>query len=213
MPDAVKQLAELEAQEERRQAEEEERQAEERQRRLDAQEPALQAARARWEANPDEWRAIGDLSMRARQALIAAVCGDDRVRGEATGRAIRELRTSLAGPDATPMERALADRAALCLFDADRLDRRGALLDAILEERNASRPELVEHLDRRRSRAHARALAAVRALALVKRLKHATPAVAVQVNVGHGNSPPLPGSAPVEVPAPARNERTSYRWK
>lgn len=154
--------------------------------RLAAQEPAVIEARARFDADPEEWRRIGDQARLARQAVIEAACGENRVAQEAAGLYIRDLRTALAGPNPDRLEAALADRTALALFEADRLDRRGAVIDTILSERNQVPGEMVEKLDRRRGRAHARALAAARTLAVVRKLRRDAPAVAVQVNVAAG---------------------------
>lgn len=98
---------------------------------------------------------------------------------EAARRHLADLRAELAGPNPTPLEGVLAERAALALYDASRLDRE-ALSRTDLTWQTA------DLLDRRRSRAHARALAAVRSLAVVRRLLKGGPAVAVgvQVNVG-----------------------------
>lgn len=57
----------------------------------------------------------------------------------------------------------LAERAALALYDASRLD-------AEALSRHDLTWQTADLLDRRRSRAHARALAAVRCLAVVRRL-------------------------------------------
>lgn len=151
----------------------------------------LAAAVPKFDADPEEWRRIGDQGRRARTALIGAAVGADDLKAqEAASRYIRELRHELAGPNPDPLERALADRAALAFFDADRLDRRAALLDTVLQERDAWKPELVDHMDRRRSRAHARALAAARTLAVVRKLRRDVPAVAVQFNVDARTSHP-----------------------
>ena len=147
---------------------------------LDAAE--LAKVDAIFDAHAEKWRAIGDTGMQARLALLEASAPGNPVRQRATGRYIRELRYSLAGPEASPLERVLADRAALALVDADRLDRLGSAI----ETQAGYAANGLELLDRRRSRAHARALAAVRSLAIVRRLLGPrSPTVAVQVNVAN----------------------------
>lgn len=150
------------------------------QRASQGDETAMSEVREAFDVHPGVWRLLGDMARRAEDALIGASFTEKDLAGrEAARRYLADLHTQLAGPDSSPLERVLAERAALALYDASRLDRE-ALSRTDLTWQTA------DLLDRRRSRAHARALAAVRSLAVVRRLLKGGPAVAVgvQVNVG-----------------------------
>jgi len=138
---------------------------------------AMPEVRQAFDARPRLWRLLGDMARRAEDALIGAAFAEKDLAGrEAARRYLADLRAQLAGPDPSPLDRVLAKRAALALYDAGRLDRE-ALSRTDLTWQTA------DLLDRRRSRAHGRALAAVRSLAVVRRLPKGGPAVAVGVQV------------------------------
>lgn len=148
---------------------------------------AMPELRAIFDADPERWRRIGDLARQARASLLTHVFGEKNLAGqEAGGRQIQELRLALAGDKPTPLETALADRAAVALLDLDWHD------TAAFQNRGRLTVLSDEALDRRRTRAMARALAACRTLAQVRRLLHGGPSVAVQVNVGTGRARTLP---------------------
>jgi hypothetical protein len=95
---------------------------------------------------------------------------------------LARLKADLSGGAATPLERLLADRVALCWLDATTLDVRATL------DKGLTRAQ-IEHAERARDRAHRRFLSASRTLAQVRRIR--LPAVQVniarkQVNVAGG---------------------------
>ena len=106
-------------------------------------------------------------------AIVEAAAGENLVVQEAIHRRLADLRAELAGPDPTPIERLLAERAAYCWLVVWRY-----------EEHLASAKDLTvkqaEFHQRRIDAAHRRFLSSLRTLAAVRKL--ALPAV--QVNIG-----------------------------
>lgn len=118
----------------------------------------------------------GNLSRRAENALLCAA-NKDFVSYETSRRVLAEKRRELAGPNPSPLERALADRLAFALAETDYLAEWRARGDEMTVAQ-------AEHFERRYSRAHSRSMSAARTLAVVRRLATNMPAVAVQVNMG-----------------------------
>jgi hypothetical protein len=115
--------------------------------------------------------------------LVGHVAGKDLAIAEATELRLAEVRDELAGPDPTPIERLLAERAAVCWFLVNRYEsvyanaREQTLRQAAFQQ---------EKIDR----AHKRYLSALKTLAAVRKL--ALPAIQVniareQVNVAGGS--------------------------
>lgn len=106
------------------------------------------------------------------RALVKAAAGKDI--GIETGllRKIGAVREELAGPSPTPLERILAERVALCWFDAHEMDRQ------YIDQSDMSLKQ-AEYRESRRDRAHRRFLVACKTLATVRRLG----VPAIQVNV------------------------------
>ena len=98
---------------------------------------------------------------------------------EATKRKIDKLRSELAGPNPSPLERILCERVALAWFDSFEMDRRYV-------DQNDITFHAADYREDRRARAHKRFLAACKTLAMVRKL--GLPAIQVilarqQVNV------------------------------
>jgi hypothetical protein len=115
----------------------------------------------------------GDVFRHAQDAVVKPIAGKDIAMQEILRRKISAVRDELAGPNATPLERILCERVALCWFDAHEQDRLyGNPQDGVSFKS-------CEYRESRRDRAHKRFLAACKTLATVRRL--AVPAI--QVNV------------------------------
>jgi hypothetical protein len=107
-----------------------------------------------------------------KRTIVRRAAGENVVAQEAIVRAIESVRSELAGPDPTPMERLLAERAALCWWlvnwyensvqDCDRMT---------IAQANYHQAKI--------GRAHSRFLSAVKTLAQVRKL--ALPAL--QLNI------------------------------
>lgn len=89
---------------------------------------------------------------------------------------LARLTAAFAGPTPTAIERALAEKAALCSVESDHADRMAMSMHAIGGQRFTT----LDAYDKRRDRAHRRYLATLRALAQVRKLD----ITAIQVNVG-----------------------------
>lgn len=111
--------------------------------------------------------ADGSFTLRAEEALLDATSAASWSLREARRRGLRKLRDEIAGPAPTALEAALAHSLAMSLVEAEHLT-------TLAHRGNGS-----EALDRKRTRAHGRAMSAARTLALVRRL--ALPAVRFNV--------------------------------
>lgn len=115
---------------------------------------------------------LGDLALLVEATLIGNVAGNNLAVKEGLGRKMAKIRGELAGPDAPPLERLLADRVALCWL---------SLHDG--EVRFAQSKDLTINLadywQRRINSAHKRYLTAIKTLATVRKL--ALPAI--QLNI------------------------------
>jgi hypothetical protein len=121
--------------------------------------------------DPRAVAAFGDLAGRVRAALLKLVAGTNLLRQELTAREMDRLRADLLGPAPTVVERLLAERVVVGWLQLQEADLR---LAAARADRGS------DVLQRRADHAHRRFLAALRALATVRRL--AVPAL--QVNIG-----------------------------
>ena len=101
--------------------------------------------------------------------------GENDVVQEAVRMKLAELRDELAGPEASSLERLLANRVALCWLQVH-------YADTAYAQRNHEATvslELGEYYQRRQDQAHRRYLSAIKALAQVRRLLGPS----VQVNI------------------------------
>jgi hypothetical protein len=154
---------------------------------------------------PQAWAALGDLAQRAQSVWMDVSAGPNPVHREAIGRVVAGLRATLLGADPSPLERLLVERIIVCWLQVNQADRVAGVAAA-----GSSSLELDTHNQQRQDRAHQRFLAAVKALAVVRRLL--TPTVQVnrverQIN--------LTGSArePDELHGDAHQFPRSYRGR
>ncbi len=115
----------------------------------------------------------GDLAEHATNSFVTAMNGTDLGFAEAVRRRLELLRAELLGDSPTPLERVLVERVAACWLQVQDADIRAAQGQAGASFKQA------EFLQRRMDAANKRFLAAVRTLALVRRL--AVPVL--QVNI------------------------------
>ena len=109
----------------------------------------------------------GSFAMRTEDALLEATSAASWILTESRRRVFGDVKREIAGVSPNPLEAAIARCVALSLAEVEYLDTL------------AFRGELSDQFDRRRSRAHARAMSAAKTLATLRRL--AIPVV--QVNV------------------------------
>jgi hypothetical protein len=135
----------------------------------------------------------GDLALQAEMSFVHALAGDDLVLREALPLKMESLRTELAGPDPTPVERLLVERVVACWLQVQDADVRYAQRQGDITH------EQGDYYQRRMDRAHKRYLSALRTLALVRKLGVPVLQVNVarrQVNVVGAVPSPLPGAGP-----------------
>lgn len=127
----------------------------------------------------------GNLARSAAETLLAAFAGTNLHAKEVVSAKMAALRAELAGPDAPPVERLVAERAVCCWLHLYHLEHNYAA-------KTSMSFELAAHYQKGIDRAHTRYLSALKALADVRRL--AGPSIQVniarkQVNVTGGPPP------------------------
>jgi hypothetical protein len=127
---------------------------------------------------PGTLDAYSDMGRIAQQTLVKLFTGEHLVNREAMLARLEQLREELAGPTPTPLERLLAERIVACQLHLDYLE-----LNYSLQVEKGDVTDMKTYLlyEGCLNRAHHRTLAAVRTLALVRRL-----ALPVLVNVSAG---------------------------
>jgi hypothetical protein len=136
---------------------------------------ALALAKQMFDLMP-EWEAsLGDLERTVEATMLTRMTGDDLLSHEVYTRRLARLRSDLAGPSPSPLERALVGRIAACWLQVQYADYRVA----VAEHESITLTLGVYHRDRQ-DRAHKRYLSAIKALAVVRRLQ----LPALQVNIG-----------------------------
>jgi hypothetical protein len=114
----------------------------------------------------------GDLARLTQQTLIDKFTGDNLLLKESVTRKLELLRAELAGPNPAPLERLLVDRILSCWLHVHHLEQ-------VFAQRDGMSLVLGIYYQRSITSAHKRYLAAIKVLAVVRRL--ALPAL--QVNI------------------------------
>jgi hypothetical protein len=127
--------------------------------------PELEHEMAR---HPELWERFGDLGLQARAAWVGLAAGQDLAFAEAVRRRMEALRTELAGPSPSRVERLLVDRVVACQLQVDHAD-------AMAAQPAGLSPALYRLAMQRQDSAQRRLLAAIRELALVRRLVRPSP--------------------------------------
>jgi len=144
---------------------------------------SLPALRTFLDESPEVWRHAGDLAAHAERAWCELTAGPDLLAREALTRQLAALKAELAGPALTPLERLLVERIAATWLQVNYADAAAAQA----RDLSVKQAELAME---RQDRAHRRHLAAVAALATVRRLlpADASPGPATPAAAG---TPPL----------------------
>ncbi len=133
----------------------------------------LPALRKVFDEHPALWEEQGDLARVVEAAWLKRMCGKDELFKESVSRTLRALRKEVRGPTPSPLERLLVDRIGVCwlaLHYAEAIYAQ-SMGDTTLKQG--------EYYQDRIDRSQKRYLAAIRALAQLRRLQLPT----VQVNV------------------------------
>jgi hypothetical protein len=113
--------------------------------------------------HPSIWQSCGDLAAHAQASWVDLAAGKDLLLKQALERKAAEMRGELAGPDAPPLERLLADRVVTCWLQLHYADAMYAQAKGTTLLQDAA-------AQKRQNAAHTRYLQAVRALAQLRRL-------------------------------------------
>src|SRR4051812_43922027 len=102
-------------------------------------------ARAALDAIPALVQIIGSPALRLAEALLEAYSKSPVVR-EAARRALGEVRSGLEGPDPSPLERLLAERAAICWLTVNTAHQLGRLVtgQVVQHQQHPQRRQLVQ---------------------------------------------------------------------
>jgi hypothetical protein len=142
----------------------------------------LPALRDLLDTRPELWQALDTMADRVRQAWLQRLTGTDVVAQEILTRQLQALQAELAGPAATPLERLLVERIALCWLQMQQADLTAAQMLTKFS------PIQESWVQQRQDRAQGRLLMAIKALAQVRKLLRPSATVQVtiaqQVNVG-----------------------------
>ena len=117
-----------------------------------------------FDENPSLWQEAGDLVRLTEQAWLDKICGTNLYNSQAMRRHVERMKKDLAGPDPSPTEKLLAERAAACWLAAQHAD-----LTAATGE-GAAGAQVAQLRLKQSESANRRLLAAVKSLAVVRRL-------------------------------------------
>lgn len=109
----------------------------------------------------------------AERSIIKHYAGDDELLNALCAEQLSMMSGELAGPNPTPLEKLLCDRIAFCWFHLQRCE-------AVVAQQNGLTFAESEFYQKKIDRAHKRYLAAIKALAQVRKLQLPN----VQVNIG-----------------------------
>ncbi len=118
--------------------------------------------------HPETWAGFGDLAAHAQAAWIRLVAGQNLLLHESLLRKAEALGAEVAGADATPLERLLAERVAATWLQIN-------YADATYAQYTGSCAVTLRELLRRQEAAERRHQAAVKQLALVRKLLRRAP--------------------------------------
>lgn len=160
---------------------------------------------------PDAWLRItyGDLAKVLEEQVVEAYAGKNLACREGIQHKLTMMRAELEGPAPSAVEQLLVERTVACWLDIHILELQHAARAAELS------PAAVLLLDRRRTSANRRYLAALKTLASVRKL--GLPTTAIQVNVGltPGNAGPeaLAAKTVEALPATSAGVATDHSFR
>jgi hypothetical protein len=126
---------------------------------------ALPRLRELLETHPILWRRYGDLAAQAERLWVALAAGPDLYLSACLLRQAEAMRQELAGADAGPVERLLAERVVMTWLQVH-------YLDSVVAQGTAQdeSPKLTAYLAQRQAQAHRNYLSSLAALTTLRRL-------------------------------------------
>jgi hypothetical protein len=120
------------------------------------------------DSDPDLWRAYGDLAAHAEASLAMLAAGQNLLLAESLKRKLAELKAELGGASPSPLERLLVERVTATWLQT-------AYYDGLLAQAAGAGEARLRALQRLQDAAGRRHLAAIKQLALVRRLLRPSP--------------------------------------
>lgn len=141
----------------------------------------LEQLREMFDKHPEVWRQYGDLAHHISGQFIEQISGTDQALSESLARRVAELKAKLTGESATPLEQLLIERITSSWLVA-------CYAEAALASQGEVSLRQAAFNTKRVDQAHRRHLAAVKALATVRKLLPREGASPVAGNVGKANT-------------------------
>src|ERR1700690_2589690 len=136
--------------------------------------------------NPSLWQKNASLVAVTERVLVGKVAGTNLLLSRSICRQLERLKSDLAGPSPSPLEMILIDRIAACWLAVNEADQTGTIkMDTV---------KVAELQLKRMESANKRFLAAVKALAVVRRL---TNGLKIEINHTHDTGAPAARSKAV----------------
>lgn len=157
--------------------------------------------------NEAYWQAHGDVGRALEELLITKLAGRDLLSAQCIRRKVEAMKTELAGPECSPLERLLADRIVACWLNA-------TVSDAAEAAGDPTGGPVAKYRLARAESASRRLVAAARALAVVRRL-----GAGVKVEITHHAEPSAPAAGRMSgggtteacpVPSPADRLKAAF---
>jgi hypothetical protein len=129
---------------------------------------SLPQLRAVLDAHPEIWQAATDLAGHAEDAQIALAAGENMLLRDALERKLDELKVELGRESAPPLERLLIDRIVMCWLQS-------WYADGVIAQARDMDLRQAAFIQDRANRAHRRFLAAIKQLAIHRKLLPGSP--------------------------------------
>ena len=165
---------------------------------------ALPALQDLLDERPQLWRHCGDVGRVAQADWIDLIAGHDLLTRQSLKRQVEQHHAELAGPEASPLERLLIERIVCCWMQVSHADSAVANLKG--ESRTIAQLDLMQKRQERTQRSY---LAAIKALATVRKL--ITPTAAPATTAAEENAPERGRQTPGDRRSTARNARTRMK--
>jgi hypothetical protein len=129
---------------------------------------ALPELRRVLDGDPELWRAYGDLAAHAEVSLAMLAAGPNLLMAESLKRKLAELKAELGGESPSPLERLLVERVTATWLQTN-------YHDGLVAQAAGAGEARLRALQRLQDAAHRRHLAAIKQLAVVRRLLRPAP--------------------------------------
>jgi hypothetical protein len=131
-------------------------------------ESSLPTLRAALDTNPWIWERYGDLAQQSQAAWLQLIAGPNLLLRESVERKAEQLRSELAGPGPSPLERLLVERVIACWLQVQ-------YADAAYAQQTSPSPGQHTAALKRQAGSHQRYLHAIKTLATVRKLLKPAP--------------------------------------